>query len=203
MLDQKILDEIKERCQKTTPAPWTSLIEDRDFQSGASFIQTGGEDIYLSGASTDDYDFIAHARQDIPLLLQEIERLQNLCSTWNIPEHAMSISELFENYYFHDSSFLNMEYSPESKLLKLYCQFCDFMQKDYRDCEPTNSEILILFRNASFSGEFFQESEILTQKLTDNHTICFFLADETHSDFSEFSVSADDVQIQVIRKYCL
>ena len=115
----------------------------------------------------------------------------------------MTVPELFENYYFHDSSFLNMEYCPESKMVKLYCQFCEFMQKDYRDCEPTNSDILILFRNASFSGQFFRDCEILTQKLIDNHTICFFLADEKHSDFSEFSVSADDVQIQVIRKYRL
>ena len=96
-----------------------------------------------------------------------------------------------------------MEYCPESKILKLYCQFCDFMQKDYQECQPTNSDILILFRNASFSGQFFQDCEILSQKLIDDNTICFFLANENHSDFSEFSVSADDVQMRVNMKYNL
>jgi len=115
----------------------------------------------------------------------------------------MTIPDFFQNYYFHDSSFLNMEYCPETRILRIYCQFCEFMQKHYQNSEPTNSDMLILFRNASFSGEFFQDCEVLAQKLTDNHTICFFLADETNSDFSEFSVSADDVQIQVIRKYRL
>jgi hypothetical protein len=42
------------------------------------FIQTAGEDIYLTGASEADQDFIAHARQDIPRLIAEIERLRSI-----------------------------------------------------------------------------------------------------------------------------
>jgi hypothetical protein len=45
--------------------------------SGSTFIQTGGEDIYLTGATVADQDFIAHARQDILDLIAEIERLRN------------------------------------------------------------------------------------------------------------------------------
>jgi len=37
---------------------------------------TGREDIYLTGATMDDQDFIASAYQDIPKLLAEIERLK-------------------------------------------------------------------------------------------------------------------------------
>lgn len=40
--------------------------------------ETRGENIYLTGVTNADFDFIAHARQDIPLLLAEIERLNNL-----------------------------------------------------------------------------------------------------------------------------
>jgi hypothetical protein len=36
-----------------------------------------GYDIELSGATIADQDFIAHARQDIPLLLAEIVRLKS------------------------------------------------------------------------------------------------------------------------------
>ena len=44
-------------------------------ECGSSFIRTQGEDIELTGASEADYDFIAHARQDIIMLLDEIEKL--------------------------------------------------------------------------------------------------------------------------------
>lgn len=37
---------------------------------------TDAEDIELLGATIADQDFIAHARQDIPKLLQEIKRLK-------------------------------------------------------------------------------------------------------------------------------
>jgi hypothetical protein len=74
------LEEIRLRCASATPGPWKSFIEGRDHTSGSSFIMTGasknrGNDIELSGATIADQDFIAHARQDIPRLLDEIARL--------------------------------------------------------------------------------------------------------------------------------
>jgi len=74
---------IRARCAAATPGPWRAYIEGRDHTSGSSFIMTGegevrGDDIELSGATLADQDFIAHARQDIPRLLAEIQRLQNL-----------------------------------------------------------------------------------------------------------------------------
>ncbi len=81
---------MKIRFEATSVAPWVSFIEGRDCESGSSFIMTGiakgeniwsetrGEDIYLTGATNADQDFIAHARQDIPMLIAEIERLKNL-----------------------------------------------------------------------------------------------------------------------------
>jgi len=39
---------------------------------------TRGEDIELTGATEADYDFIAHARQDIPRLLEEVEGFRKL-----------------------------------------------------------------------------------------------------------------------------
>jgi hypothetical protein len=73
---------VRKRCDEATPAPWKTFMEDRDFLSGESFIGRGPnraeEDLYLTGGTVADLDFIAHARQDIPLLLQEIERLNAL-----------------------------------------------------------------------------------------------------------------------------
>ena len=77
-MTEQELAEIEARVRATTPGPWRSFIEGRDHESGSSFIQTKGEDIELTGATDADQDFIAHARQDIPRLLEELRRLRNL-----------------------------------------------------------------------------------------------------------------------------
>ncbi len=79
------LEEIRLRCEAATPGPWTSYIEGRDHSSGSSFIMTGsgrdrGNDIELTGSTDADQDFIAHARQDISILLAEVKRLRALLS---------------------------------------------------------------------------------------------------------------------------
>ena len=82
MHSDQLMDEdlirIERLCDAATPGPWKAFIEDRDHESGSSFIQTAGADIELSGASEADYDFIANARQDVPRLLREVRRLQAL-----------------------------------------------------------------------------------------------------------------------------
>lgn len=80
MTDEE-LAAIEARCQRASPGPWTSMVEGRDHTSGSSFIMVGEgaarrDDIELTGATTDDHDFIAQARQDIPRLLAEIRRLR-------------------------------------------------------------------------------------------------------------------------------
>jgi hypothetical protein len=65
------------RCNAATIGPWESFVEGRDHESGDSFIRTGGNDIYLSGATVDDQDFIAMARQVMPRLIAEIARLRS------------------------------------------------------------------------------------------------------------------------------
>jgi hypothetical protein len=79
--------EIRARSQAARPGPWTAFVEGRDFDGGSSMIRIGegdtsGEDLYLTGDSqavpAADYDFIAHARQDIDFLLDEVDRLSKL-----------------------------------------------------------------------------------------------------------------------------
>ena len=79
-LTEEDIEAIKSRCDQATPGPWRSYIEAREKFSGSDFIQTEGEDIYLTGATDADQDFIAHARQDIPRLIAEIERLRSISS---------------------------------------------------------------------------------------------------------------------------
>jgi len=72
------LDEMEHRCAAATPGPWKSIAEARRETVGSDFIMTAGEDIYLSGATLADQDFMASARQDIPLLIAEIRALRGL-----------------------------------------------------------------------------------------------------------------------------
>jgi len=74
------LQAIEARFEAASPGPWRSLIEGREQMSGSSFIMTGGPDIYLSGATDPDHDFIAAARQDVPRLIREIRRLRTAAS---------------------------------------------------------------------------------------------------------------------------
>ena len=80
-MNDEELAAIRQRCEAATPGPWTSYVEGRDHDSGSDFIMVGSEntrgtDIYLAGTTTADQDFVAHARQDVPRLLDEIERLR-------------------------------------------------------------------------------------------------------------------------------
>jgi hypothetical protein len=80
------LAAMKARLAATTPPPWQASFEGRDHYSGDSVIFTGGQEIYISaedyrgggGHFCADLDFIAHARQDIPRLIAEVERLRSL-----------------------------------------------------------------------------------------------------------------------------
>ena len=83
MITDKELTEIEFRANSAQPGPWKAFIENRDHESGSSFIMTGeegknrGEDIELLGATNADYDFIAHVRQDVPRLIREIRELKS------------------------------------------------------------------------------------------------------------------------------
>jgi hypothetical protein len=80
------LREIRARLEAATPGPWRPMIEGRDNQSGSSFIMVGDgetreEDINVTRdthmVSDADLEFIAHARQDVSRLLDEVKRLKD------------------------------------------------------------------------------------------------------------------------------
>lgn len=76
MNDQE-LAEIRGRVERATPGPWfwpyaNTLAEDNGDPEGFGRLVVG-----LATSITDaDAKFIAHARQDLPALLEEIERLR-------------------------------------------------------------------------------------------------------------------------------
>ena len=77
------LRAIETRVLAASRGPWKSWIEGRDHTSGSSFIATSesgaaaSSAIELTGATDADQDFIAHARQDVPRLVEEVRRLRS------------------------------------------------------------------------------------------------------------------------------
>jgi hypothetical protein len=83
ILTDKDLFEIQKRCENSTIGPWIASIEGRDHPLGGDSVILRGEnreadDLYLIGGTIADYDFVAHAKQDIPFLIDEIRRLKKL-----------------------------------------------------------------------------------------------------------------------------
>jgi len=82
-LTDEELDEIERRCSAARPAPWRSFVEGRDHFGGSNMIRVTDDDdnqrdIEPLGATVEDQDFIAHARQDVPRLVAEVRRLRAL-----------------------------------------------------------------------------------------------------------------------------
>ena len=81
LLSKEYLVAVRQRWEAATKGTWKSIVEGRDQTSGDTFILRSSEDkrmedLYLTGGTIEDHDFIANAKQDILLLLGEIERLQ-------------------------------------------------------------------------------------------------------------------------------
>lgn len=85
-LSEERLAEIRQREQQTTPGPWrcvgTSIITDAPmYYGGVAHVDTVNNREYYSRTDDKAYptrngEFLAHARQDIPDLLNEIDRLE-------------------------------------------------------------------------------------------------------------------------------
>lgn len=74
MLDKEKLREIRERVEKATQGPWEDEYEaDPEGVAYDRFISTADERIGLIWEQ-ENADFVAHAREDVPALLDHIEK---------------------------------------------------------------------------------------------------------------------------------
>ena len=85
-LDERTLTRLVRLSELADPPPWTSSVEGRDHESGDTFIMIGAaedrrEDLYLSRdsgpADGATHDLIAAARNALPLLIEEVQRLRS------------------------------------------------------------------------------------------------------------------------------
>ncbi|MFJ7920019.1 hypothetical protein ACIQ6U_09695 [Lysinibacillus fusiformis] len=71
MMNQEQLNVIKERVGKATQGPWEYDEEDRGIWNKGALNYLG-----IVKLPNNDADFIAHSREDVPILVAEVERLQ-------------------------------------------------------------------------------------------------------------------------------
>lgn len=114
----------------------------------------------------------------------------------------MTLNEFYQGYYFHDSTLNRIEYS--NRELKMYCTFCEFLQKDYNKSDYTNSDIIVVFHNASYKipdGLLIEGSGFITQKLQDKTTL--FYMESICNEYGYLEVVAESVDIIKVRSYNL
>ena len=114
----------------------------------------------------------------------------------------MTLSELNEKYYFHDSTLDKLEYSDGE--LKLYVRFCDFMQENYDDRDDSNSDIIVVFQNARYKTDGnwkICDSGFLHQKI-ENDSIVFFMESSPY-ECGELLIKTSSVEVYKVRTYNL
>ena len=70
------IEEIRQRTEAATPGPWKTVTHEE--YSTVDVDEQGGENIAMVGSAIADADFIAHAREDVPYLLSEVDRMNAL-----------------------------------------------------------------------------------------------------------------------------
>ena len=114
----------------------------------------------------------------------------------------MTLSELNNKYNFHDSILDKLEYSAGE--LKIYCEFCDFMQDYYDNKDDANSDIIVVFHNAEYktNGKWqFCYAGFLDQKI-ENDSIVFFM-ESSPCECGELLIKASSVEVIKVRTYSL
>lgn len=94
-MNQEQLNAIKERVEKTTPGPWI-VAPEKCGPEGQSVYESDSfgwicevGDPYPRGNNRpqENMEFIAHAREDVPALITEIERLREALSYYADEKH--------------------------------------------------------------------------------------------------------------------
>lgn len=126
-MDQKQFNEIKARVAKATPGPW--VIEESRFGSFNAASVDENYDLPACLMKANDADFVTNAREDVPALLVEVERLQKSI-TWYDHEHsrlhnigaetALENEQLREalEFYANENSHFRVDLYAESTVMQ-------------------------------------------------------------------------------------
>lgn len=130
----------------------------------------------------------------------------------------MTLYELREKYYFHDSSIEKVDFAADKKVLNLEISFCFWMQPWYDKNEPSNGLIRLTFEDVSLfkydddiADRIFSDidSEILEAEFDADGNLVFFSVETP--DFSNddediywlLKINAANVEVEELERYNL
>ncbi len=115
----------------------------------------------------------------------------------------MTIQELNDRYYFHDSCITKIEYSEEKCELTVLMEFCYWAQKWYIKGEPELMELKVTFEGITdydgLTGEIDYYSILDGDIKGDRYHL--FIEDDFNREFYEYFLSPSDVKVEILRKY--
>lgn len=130
----------------------------------------------------------------------------------------MTLPELREKYYFHDSNIEKIEYDAVNKTLALTIDFCFWWQPWHKKSEPSNGLIRLTFESVSlfeydnniadriFSDEL--DSEILEGELDEDGNLVFFSIEAGYNSdcddiYWQLKIKAANVKVEELERYDL
>lgn len=75
-MKQDELAAIRERCEAATPGPFDTYVHGDNAGYTVAKFGDNGQDVFWTFVKREDAEFVAHAREDVPALLDEIDRLR-------------------------------------------------------------------------------------------------------------------------------
>ena len=131
----------------------------------------------------------------------------------------MTLYELRERYYFHDSSIVKVDFDADKKILTLEIFFCFWMQEFYDKNEPSNGLIRLTFEDVSLfeydddiANRIFPDeldSEILEGELDEERNLVFFsvetpdFSDDDEDIYWQLKINAANVEVEELERYNL
>ena len=128
----------------------------------------------------------------------------------------MTLYELRERYYFHDSSIVKVDFDADKKILTLEIFFCFWMQEFYDKNEPSNGLIRLTFEDVSLfeydddiANRIFPDeldSEILEGELDEEGNLVFFsvetpdFSDDDEDIYWQLKINAANVEVEELER---
>ena len=130
----------------------------------------------------------------------------------------MTLYELREKYYFHDSSIEKVVFDADKKILTLEIEFCFWMQEWYDKSEPSNGLIRLTFEDVllfeyddDIAERIFSDidSEIRSGELDEDGNLVFFsvetpyFSNDDEDIYWSLKISATNVEVEELERYNL
>lgn len=112
----------------------------------------------------------------------------------------MTIQELDNKYYFHDSMITNISYSPDTETLVVLMEFCNWAQDGYTDDEPELLVLKLTFEGISdyngITGDINYFSILDGDIVDDKYHL--LIEDDFNQAFYEYYLDPTNIQVEIV-----